>query len=462
MIARMLGLPERRPGHVLLAVGLTFCLAYAASLVALPKPDGRIVVGDAVHYYVYLRSLVFDGDVRFQNEYIRVYNLKPTTNEAFDWIFQPLPTGHVRNVMPIGPAITWAPLYLLVTAVLALLQLVGVDYPMDGYGRLFQATAGFSGIAAATAGAWWAYRAAALLFSTRVAIWSTLAMWLGSSALYYSLISPTYSHAPSMLGAGLLVCYWLETRDRVDLARYAVLGALCGFAALVRWQDATFLLVPAFDALARARAEDGPVTARVRRCALRVTAATTAALVVFSPQMLAWNQIFGSPVVLPQGEGFMRWGDPALAAVLFSDFHGLFTWTPVVILAVLGVRELWRRDRHLALATLVLLAIAWYVNAAVADWWAGEAFGSRRFLSCFPLFVLGLSATLARFEARPRLLVAIVGVAVALNVLLLFQYQLFLKGWRDLAPYPRGAYGLWLARFVVPFRLVARWLGAWM
>ena len=55
--------------------------------------------------------------------------------------------------------------------------------------------------------------------------------------------------------------------------------------------------------------------------------------------------------------------------------------------------------------------------------------------------------------------VGVVAVVVALNLLLLFQYQLFLKGWRDIAPYPRGAYGLVVARFVVPFHALGRWLG---
>ena len=46
-----------------------------------------------------------------------------------------------------------------------------------------------------------------------------------------------------------------------------------------------------------------------------------------------------------------------------------------------------------------------------------------------------------------------------MNLLLLFQYQMFLKGWRDVAPYPHGAYGLGVARFVVPFHVLGRWLG---
>ena len=72
---------------------------------------------------------------------------------------------------------------------------------------------------------------------------------------------------------------------------------------------------------------------------------------------------------------------------------------------------------------------------------------------------IGLAALLARWQARPAIPVGVVLLAVSLNLLLLFQYQMFLKGRRDIAPYPRGAYGLGVARFVVPFRVLERFLG---
>jgi hypothetical protein len=45
-----------------------------------------------------------------------------------------------------------------------------------------------------------------------------------------------------------------------------------------------------------------------------------------------------------------------------------------------------------------------------------------------------------------------------MNVLLLLQYQLFMKGLDELAPYPRGVFDMWVARFVVPVRLIVWWL----
>ena len=239
--------PERWPGRIIAAIGLLFAITYGASLVVLAKPTGRVVMGDAVHYYVYLRSAVFDGDLDFENEYVRIYQLRGG-EFGTEWVYEPTATGHTRNLMSIGPALAWAPLYLVVTAATWLLHAIGFGPPGDGYGRLFEGSAGVSGVLAATIGAYLAYRAAAQLHGARAAIWATLIMWLGSSAIYYSLVSPTYSHAISMLAVGIFLLTWLSTRDRQTIGRYALVGFLGGLASLVRWQDAVLLIIPAIDA----------------------------------------------------------------------------------------------------------------------------------------------------------------------------------------------------------------------
>jgi len=74
------------------------------------------------------------------------------------------------------------------------------------------------------------------------------------------------------------------------------------------------------------------------------------------------------------------------------------------------------------------------------------------------VFVLGIAALFERWQARPRTLAALCLVFVALNGLLLVQYQTFMHGLRDVAPYPKGWYGLYAARFVVPLTIARRWL----
>jgi hypothetical protein len=447
----MIAVPERAPGRVIAAITVLFLCAYGTSLVWLAKPDGRIVFGDALHHYVQLRSAVFDRDLKFTNEYLRIYGPGAGQDSETDWIVKTNETGHIRNLMPVGPAILWSPLFLLVTAGAWIANLFGAGYPIDGYGRLFQASAGFSGVLAAGLGAWFAYLAAASLVSRRAAIWATLAVWLASSAVYYSAISPTYSHAASMLVVSGFWLAFVRTRHRQDLARYALLGALAGAAALMRWQDAILVGVPLWEALrSRAGGAAGILT--------RWVAAGAAAALAFGPQSFVWQRLYGHPLTIPQGASFMKWGSPALWQVLVSDNHGLLSWTPVLLLAVAGLVLLVRADRQIGVPAAAFLIASWYVNASVADWWGGEAFGGRRFVACFPIFVLGTAMVFDRWRDDPRLPAAITFLCVALNGLLLVQYQTFMHGLRGVAPYPQGFYGLYVARFVVPIVLARRWL----
>jgi hypothetical protein len=442
----------RRTGPLIWWIGVGMLMAYLGATVLMPKPDGRVVVGDATHHFVQLRSAVFDRDLDFRNEYVRLYGL--TREEpGTDWIFTELtPTGHVRNYMPVGPAILWAPLYLLVAGLQTLLSLAGLVPRPDGFDRVLQAVPGATGVMAATAAAWLAWRLAVRWASPIGASIGVLAVWLGSSAIYYSLVSPSYSHAASMFATALFFLHWLSPRREWTVSQAAVSGALAGFASLMRWQDALLLAIPAFEAVRMPQ----PWPRRLAAAA----AAGLGWAVVFSPQMLVWHVLYGQALAVPQGPAFMQWLSPHPIAVLLSDNHGLLSWTPVIILSLAGLVAFARRHPRDAWPLAFVVLAAWYVNAAVADWWAGEAFGARRFLSLFPLFVLGLATWIRPAGAEddpPRWRLGAIAALVAVTWLLLLQYQVFMKGYPDIAPYPKGAFEFWVARFVVPFRLIAAW-----
>jgi hypothetical protein len=442
-----------RATAIIVALGVGMLAAYLAALSISPRAGGRAIFGDATHHFVQLRSIVFDGDLHFQNEYTRMYRLRGGV-PGTEWVDRDFTqTGHVRNYMPIGPALLWAPLYLLAAGVHFLLALAGATSRPDGYEWVLQLMPGITGIAASTAAAWLSWRLAGRSTHPASAAIATIAVWAGTRALYHSLVSSAYSHAPSMLTSALFFSAWLAWRSDFTIRRAAVLGVLAGLSALMRWQDALFVLVPAID-LARWQR---PWSER----AVAAAALGAAGCAAFSPQMLVWFVIYGRPFTLPQGPSFMNWTSPHPWAVLFSDSHGLFVWAPLLLFAVLGLFGFMKKHPSTAIPISVVLIGSWYVNAAVSDWWAGEAFGARRFLSLFPLFVLGLATWLdgvrvAQGSALPRRL-ALLSVLVVANLLLLLQYQLALKGLETISPYPHGPFDMWVTRFLVPIRLLAWW-----
>jgi hypothetical protein len=190
----------------------------------------------------------------------------------------------------------------------------------------------------------------------------------------------------------------------------------------------------------------------------RLTALGVGTLVGFAPQLAFWMVVYGQPLAIPQGPGFMKWSEPALLLVMFSNRRGLVMWTPVIALSLAGLVPLFQRHRFIALSALLFFLISWYVNASVVDWWAGEAFGARRFLSCYAVFVLGLAALFDRLRAKPAVYAGVTTAFAVYTLLLLLQYQAFMHGLRGVVPYPDSPDGLWLARFRAPFTIVDWWL----
>ena len=84
-----------------------------------PKPPGRVIDGDALGYYAWLRSVVFDGDINFSNDYRLLTDELAEDSEELT----PLATGLVPNKWPPGSALLWAPLFLAVTAIVGVMKM---------------------------------------------------------------------------------------------------------------------------------------------------------------------------------------------------------------------------------------------------------------------------------------------------------------------------------------------------
>ena len=96
-------------------------------------------------------------------------------------------------------------------------------------------------------------------------------------------------------------------------------------------------------------------------------------------------------------------------------------------IALAGLPRLLRKAPVIAAPLAVATLLALYVNASVADWWAGASFGSRRFDGALAFFALGLAAAiewlLPRLERSPVAVVSLLLAPFALwNFLMMGAY----------------------------------------
>ena len=367
------------------------------------------ITSDGLDHYVYLRSLWIDRDLDLANDYLAVQpGWEPAEPET--------PLGRTANVHPIGPAIVWAPFYALAEVLSAV-----SGRERDGLGPLYKNAVSLASVLYGWMGLVLVYRSGSPRFGRGAALLASLGLGFGTFLYWYIAFAPTMAHAPAFAAAALFVWLWLR-EEPTGIRRAVLLGAACGLAALMRPPNVLLALLPLSDVLPRLRRRQAWPGLLAQAGAFGVAVA-----LVFAPQMVVWWRLYGSPLTIPQGEAFLG-NVPAIAGVLFSPRHGLLSWSPLLYLGALGlVAWLFREPMRAAAAWAFLLALT-RLNAGVADWWGGAAFGARRFDAALPLLGLGLALALDRLaeaaRRRPMAVAsAVLAVFVAWNLLLARQYR---------------------------------------
>ncbi|MGA8807072.1 MAG: hypothetical protein WB973_04280, partial [Thermoanaerobaculia bacterium] len=238
---------------------------------------------------------------------------------------------------------------------------------------------------------------------------AAIGIWFGSPLLWYSLRHATMGHSVSAAACAVVVGIALALRREITGWKLFAVGLACGFAFAVRPQNLTFVLVPMIVA--------GSLPL-LRRSWIAAIGFVIGAL----PELVVSQFLYGRPLAFASSGGANDWHSferirPFLP--LLSWYHGMFPWTPLLALSLIGLFLLWRDDRRLAAAGIVTFVLQWLIIAAFdRSFWGMLAFGQRRFDSCTIFFLIGLAALLARL---PRWLAAIfVAVGSAWTMLLFF------------------------------------------
>ena len=372
---------------------------------SLPAVTLRLYASDEVQYYSFLRSLWFDRDVSFDNEYRHFFDAGVARSTLFSKTFiEPATdTGLRRNFATVGSAILWSPFFAAADVSVRVARAFGSDTRADGYSQPY--------VVAVCLGSA-IYGFLTTLFSIRIArsltgsgLRAAVVIWLGTPLLFYMYVAPVFGHATSAFAVTLFVVAWLRARRAWDTPDVALLAAAGALMAMVREQDAFFIAGPAVDfVVTQLRARQA---FSVKKLAVAGVAATTF-VICFSPQLLAYQALNGRFSPSPLVGRKMLWTSPHALQVLLSPEHGFFLWTPVAAIALVGLvlmaisparlsgDERPQTDlRQIASCLLVMFAATVYVTGSVDSWTAAGAFGQRRFVNLTPLLTVGLAVLFA-------------------------------------------------------------------
>src|SRR2546423_7995942 len=267
---------------------------------------------DSVATYAYARSMIDDGDLSFFNE----WSAFGMVRNGVTFFSEVTPAGTLSNHWWLGTSMLAAPFYTL-----------GLRLADDG--SLFA----WASVLFVAAALW-----IACLFIESHKVLALLAASLGTPLFWYTFRFPLTTHAAGALTVALI----LAALFRSDSG--AAVGLSAGLAIVTRLQH--FVLLPAIVIV-------GIVQRRPKQWWF---SAIGAGMLPIAAQAIAWYAIYGTPFgpvtrgANLQGVTWMPFQHIAMLDVLFSSYHGLFAWSPVVIIAVIGWLVAPRRDHLLAFA----------------------------------------------------------------------------------------------------------------
>ena len=357
---------------------ITIFIVYIGLFSAKALVNKKTIYGDGRYYYSWLRSIIIDHDINFQNEY-SFYNItEPNTK-----------FNTPRNVYSIGPAIFWTQAFVWVHQI----------FRSDGFMFPYQFAVGFGDVLAVIAGLGILYRLLTRYFNRRISLLTIVSIAFATNLFFYGSLDTVNSHSISFFIATIVLTLFLTRRSPL------LLGVFIGLLSLVRSQDAVFLflVLPSLNFIEIAQGIGGFI-------------------IGFSPQLIAWQALYGTFTKSPyiDQDHYFDIFHPKLPEVLFSPNNGLFFWTPILIFSVVGLFLSTFPKQVPKLLFLAIIIVAWYAIASWSFWWQGASYSGRMFVSLLPFLAFGLGSFLSNLTPKKQLL--FVGFFSILNTATMFIY----------------------------------------
>ena len=372
---------------------------------------GKFDPGDDAGYYAYLRSGFIDGDFDFFDEK-RYWHFDEVTE-----------TGYVANYWPMGAALFWSPFFLAGHGLASFYNAMDYPVPLDGHSFPYQALTFLGSSIEGFAALFLCYALTRRLYSARAALAASAFAFMATCLPYFVFVRNRMSHSTDVLASLIFLYFYLKYRESKSKpwSFFVLWGAIGGLLILVRYINVFYLIIPLW--LIVETALDKEAFRKKKLIVFgKFFAGGIALVVVFSPQLAAWNSLHGVLSSLNPHTVVVKF---SLFSVLdsYKDFlfggnQGLFFFEPIWALGLVGLVFIFIRDRSFAgpcLAASFLFTVAPVVVGH------DGSFGQRYLLPALPLLAIGLAELFERAH-RFQGIVWIAGAAASAWIFILIAH----------------------------------------
>lgn len=394
----------------------------------------KVIQNDVISYYAYLPAAVIFQDLNFD-----FTKDLPEDFEGQIWL-QQTPEGKPILRMTMGLAILWLPFFLFAHGFshLAGISTLGYSWPYSL--SIFIASLFYLGI-----GLIYLRKILLRYFSDGVTAITLILVILATNMHYYILSEPGMSHVYNFSLITLFIYHSFKWIERSGIGNSVLLGLLSGLIVLIRPVNILVVLFPVLIGISGF----GQLIDRILKNWKWIAVIGLVAIVVWIPQMLYWKSQSGHYFFnsyMDQGRFYFL--HPQIINGLFSFRKGWLIYTPLMVIALVGIMTMRKKAGEMFLPVILFMAGYTYVVYSWWCWWYGGSFGARPMIDVYGIMSIPLAASIQYVRNQKSWLKAIATVVLAgmifLNQFQMTQYRTSLLHWDSMTK--KAYWGIFLKK----------------
>lgn len=349
------------------------------------KSSEGVIDWDIKSYYAYLPATFIYHDL----------SLGFLENNEFDfgkWIWPvTTPTGKKAILTTMGLSFLYAPFFFIGH----LAALILPQYEATGYSLPYHIALQFSALFYFLASLIVLRKILLRYFDDKVIALTLFAVGAGTNLFYYLTYSAPMAHGYNFFLIVLFIYFLEKWCERINWKYTIWLGLISGLVTLIRPTNIIVLLLIPLWHVGTWNDFKERITVLLKHWPFILLMAVMF-VAIWAPQFAYWKYVSGKFFYFSYGERGDKFyfENPQIWKVLFSYEKGWFVYTPLMLIALLGLRKLKGLKVKLWLAITVFLVVMIYVLSSWWCWWYGGSFGQRSFVDFYGLMAIPLAAAI--------------------------------------------------------------------
>ena len=362
-----------------------------------------VIKSDVVSYYAYLPATFIHKDIGLS------FLNNPDSLKWYqgNWRFWPQETGTDRKAIKtaMGNAILYCPFFSAAHVLAPVF-----DQKQDGFSNIYHLSICLSSIFYTFLGLIILRRLLSRFFNEYLVSLGLLITFYGTNLMYYTVEEFGMSHPSSFFLISLFIYLCFKFLDRANWKNALGIGITSGLIMLVRPSNILITLILPILILGKGGIKE------LLKNSKYILLISIILLATISPQLFYWKYVSGKWLFFSYtGERFY-FQDPKIFEGLFAYRNGWFTYTPVMILALIGIPFIQKKALKWSILTFSIVII--YFTYSWWCWWYGGSFGSRPMIDFYALFIIPILALFKKiWDSKAR------GKYIVITTALFFCFQ---------------------------------------